>query len=140
MEFKILSDANEDIFALRTQAFVVEKNVPKNIEFDGKDNEYMHFCVYDNNSVVGCARVNQSGDVLHIGRVAVNTSLRGKGYGRKLFEFIECYAKEKQIKSLELDAIETAVGFYKKMGFITVGDFFEEAGWPHINMVKNIEI
>ena len=84
--------------------------------------------------------MNQTGDVLHIGRVAVNNSLRGKGYGRKLFEFIEGYAKEKQIKSLELGAIETAVGFYEKMGFITVGEFFEEAGWPHINMAKNIGI
>ena len=131
-------DVNEDILRLRTQAFVVEKNVPKNIEFDGKDKEYMHFCVYDNKCVVGCARVNQSGNVLHIGRVAVDTSLRGQGYGRKLFEFIECYAKEKQIKTLELGAIETAVGFYEKLGFKTVGDFFEEAGWPHINMAKNI--
>lgn len=138
MEFKILSDANEEILALRTQAFVIEKNVPKNIEFDGKDDEYMHFCVYDNGSVVGCARVNPSGEALHIGRVAVNTLLRGKGYGRKLFEFIENYAKENHYKSLELGAIETAVGFYEKMGFITVGDYFEEAGWPHVDMIKII--
>lgn len=140
MEFKILYDANSDILELRNQAFVIEKNVPKNIEFDGKDAEYMHFCLYDDNVLVGCARGNKEGSAMHVGRVTVKTNLRGKGYGKLLFENIELYAKELGLSQIELGAIETAVEFYKKIGFVTIGDYFIEAGWPHINMVKNIDL
>lgn len=138
MEFKVLNDANEEILELRNQAFVVEKNVPKNIEFDGKDAEFMHFCLYDDGSLIGCARGDVNGRFLHVGRVAVKSHLRNKGYGKQLFEHIEQYAKSIKVSAIELGAIETAVGFYEKAGFHTVGDFYSEAGWPHINMVKNI--
>ena len=93
MEFKVLNDANEEILELRNQAFVVEKNVPKNIEFDGKDAEFMHFCLYDDGSLIGCARGNVNGRFLHVGRVAVKSHLRNKGYGKQLFVHIEQYAK-----------------------------------------------
>lgn len=139
MEFKILSDSNEEILELRNQAFVVEKNVPKNIEFDGKDAEYMHFCLYDDEMLVGCARGNKEDDFLHVGRVTVKTNLRGKGYGKLLFEHIENEVKNMKLSGIKLGAIETAVDFYKKLGFSTVGDFFDEAGWPHIEMIKNID-
>lgn len=136
MEFKILTDSNEEIRELRYQAFVVEKNVPKNIEFDGKDSEYIHFCLYNDDALVGCARGNKNGDALHIGRVAVRTDLRGRGYGKQLFKEIESFAKRMGLFRLELGAIASAVDFYKKIGFFTVGDFYDEAGWPHINMIK----
>lgn len=138
MELKILNNSNEEIMELRTQTFVVEKNVPKEIEFDGKDAEYTHFCLYEGDKLIACARVNVEKECLHAGRVAVTSELRGKGYGRILFEHIEEYAKENGLKTIELGAIETAVEFYKKIGFETVGEYFMEAGWPHINMIKKI--
>jgi len=132
----VLSDANKEILDLRFQAFVVEKNVPKNIEFDGKDAQHMHFCLYDDSALIGCARGNIDSDVIHIGRVTVKNNLRGKGYGKKLFTFIEDYARRNNCVYMELGAIETAVEFYKKIGFITVGEYYMEAGWPHISMKK----
>lgn len=138
MNFKVLNNANQEILELRNQAFVIEKNVPKNIEFDGKDAEFLHFCLYDGDVLVGCARGNINDNALHIGRVTVKTSLRGNGYGKQLFNEIEIYAKKNKLVKLELGAIETAVGFYEKIGFVTIGDFYDEAGWPHINMIKNI--
>ena len=138
MEFKILYDSNDEISALRKQTFVIEKNVPEDIEFDGRDAEYMHFCLYDNDTLVACARINKSGDIIHAGRVAVKTELRGKGYGRCLFDYITEYAKSNGCVGIELGAIQTAVDFYKKIGFETLGDYYDEAGWPHIDMIKKI--
>ena len=138
MELKILSDSNNEIKMLRTQTFVVEKNVPQDIEFDGKDAQFLHFCLYDGVNLVACARVNIDGDKLRAGRVAVKTELRGKGFGKLLFKHIEDYARKNKLNAIELGAIETAVDFYKKIGFETVGDYFMEAGWPHINMIKKI--
>ncbi len=140
MELKIFNNSNNEIKKLRTQTFVVEKNVPQEIEFDGKDADYMHFCLYDGDMLIACARINAEANHLHAGRVAVKSELRGKGYGRLLFEYIEKYAKENGFKAIELGAIETAVEFYKKVGFETVGEYFTEAGWPHINMVKKIAL
>ena len=114
--------------------------MPKNIEFDGKDSEFIHFCLYDGDVLLGCARGNMEKDILHVGRVAVNSKLRGKGNGRYLFEQIRIYAQNMNMHKIELDAIETAVGFYKKLGFITIGDYFVEAGWPHIKMEKSISV
>lgn len=138
MEFKIYNDSNSEISELRKQTFVVEKNVPESIEFDGKDSEYLHFCLYDCDVLVACARVNESGENIHVGRVAVRTEVRGKGIGKKLFDYISDYAEKNNFKAIELGAIQTAVGFYEKIGFVTVGDYYEEAGWPHIDMIKRL--
>lgn len=138
MELRILDNTNDEIKKLRTQTFVVEKGVPAEIEFDGKDAQHLHFCLYDESKLVACARVSAEGSNLHAGRVAVKTELRGKGYGRLLFEHIVTYAVENGFQAIELGAIETAVEFYKKIGFATVGEYYLEAGWPHIDMIKKI--
>ena len=139
MELKIFNDTNKEIKELRTKTFVEEKNVPKEIEFDGRDADFLHFCLYDKETLVACARINAHETCVHAGRVAVQTELRGKGYGRLLFEYIENYCKESGYYAIELGAIETAVEFYKKIGFEPVGEYFMEAGCPHINMIKKFE-
>ncbi|MBQ2897583.1 MAG: GNAT family N-acetyltransferase [Clostridia bacterium] len=138
MEFRVLNDTNDEIKALRTQTFVVEKNVPEEIEFDGKDNEYIHFCLYEGNMLIACARASVTENIVHLGRVAVKTEFRGKGHGKILFEYIEEFALKNGCNQMELGAINTAVGFYEKIGFKAVGEYYIEAGWPHINMVKKI--
>ena len=47
----------------------------------------------------------------------INPELRKNGYGRILMEKLCEYAKEKGYSGVELSAVETAVGFYKKQGF-----------------------
>lgn len=138
MEYRILSDINEEIKALRTQAFIIEKNVPEEIEFDGRDKKHNHFCIYEKNELIAYARGEISGSVIHLGRVTVKNTLRGSGLGRILFGFIEEYAVQNGCKKLELGAVETAVGFYKKIGFKPFGEYYMEVGWAHINMEKEI--
>ena len=138
MEFKILDDTNEEIKTLRTQAFIIEKNVPKEIEFDGRDKEHKHFCLYENNELIACARGEILGPVMHLGRVTVKNTRRGSGLGRILFNFIEEYASENGCTKLELGAVETAIGFYEKIGFKPFGEYYMEVGWAHINMEKEI--
>ncbi|WP_243677012.1 GNAT family N-acetyltransferase [Secundilactobacillus collinoides] len=40
-------------------------------------------------------------------------------------------------QTVELNAQETAVDFYKRLGFKRVGDAFLEVGIVHYRMVKN---
>lgn len=136
MEFKLLYDTNDGIKKLRYDTFVVERGVPEEIEFDGKDSRFLHFTLWENGEVVACLRANENGKLLHMGRFAVKKELRKNGYGKNLMEELLKYAKENDYLGVELSAVETAVGFYKKQGFITIGDYYLETGVPHIYMKK----
>ena len=136
MEFKILHDTNEEIKKLRYDTFVVERGVPQDLEFDGKDSKFLHFTLWEKNTLVACLRANENGKLLHMGRFAVKKELRKNGYGKVLMEKLCEYAKEKGYLGVELSAVETAVGFYEKQGFLKIGDFYLETGVPHIYMKK----
>lgn len=137
MEFKILTDTNEEIKKLRYNTFVVERGVPEELEFDGKDNEFLHFTLWEEDKLVACLRVNENGKLLHMGRFAVEKALRKNGYGKILMEKLTEYAREKGYHGIELSAVETAVGFYEKQGFSKIGDFYLETGVPHVYMKKD---
>lgn len=136
MEFKLLYDTNDGIKKLRYDTFVVERGVPEDIEFDGKDGEFLHFTLWENDEVVACLRANENGKLLHMGRFAVKKELRKNGYGRILMQELLKYAKENGFLGVELSAVKTAVGFYEKQGFETEGDYYLETGVPHIYMKK----
>lgn len=136
MEFKILTDTNDEIKRLRYNTFVVERNVPEELEFDGRDNEFLHFTLWDGEKIIACLRANENGDLLHMGRFAVDKDLRKNGYGSVLMAKLTEYAKDKGYRGVELSAVKTAVGFYEKQGFSAIGDYYLETGVPHIYMKK----
>ncbi len=138
MEFKILNDLNNDIINIRKEAFIIGRGVPKETELDGRDGELTHFCLYDGDTLLAYLRAEQTENYLHIGRVAVKKDKRKNGLGRKLMEHLFDYAKSKQFNFIELSAVDTAVGFYEKMGFVSEGNFYLETGVPHIYMKKEI--
>ena len=140
MKFKILNNLNEDIIAIRNEAFVVGRGVPVEIELDGRDGELLHFCMYDGEKLVSYLRAEDIGNgMMHIGRVATKESERGKGHGRLLFDFVFNYAKENGFKYIEVSAVHTAVGFYEKLGFVAEGSYYLETGVNHIYMKKLIK-
>ena len=140
MEFKIFNDAADEIMALRRDVFIVEKNVPEEEEVDGKEKEHIHFGMYENECLIACLRAQDIGEgLLHIGRIAVRKDCRGKGIGRNLLEYRFTYAKENGFSAVELSAMDSAEGFYKKLGFVPEGDYYPEAGIPHIYMKKELQ-
>jgi len=136
MEYKILNDINDEIRDLRVRTFVIGRGVPEEIEIDGKDPYLLHFCSYEDDKLLAYLRAEDIGDMLHIGRVCVEENLRKQGLGRKLLDFLFQYAKEKGFSAVELSAVDTAVGFYEKLGFVAQGDYYLETGVPHIYMIK----
>lgn len=138
MEFKILTDLNDDIIAIREEAFIKGRGVPREIELDGKDSELLHFCVYDGETLLAYLRAEDIGEKLHLGRICVKKDMRKSGYGRILMDFLFKYAKENGFSAVELSAVDTAVGFYEKIGFVAEGEFYLETGVPHIYMKKNL--
>ncbi|MBV6442087.1 MAG: Acetyltransferase [Saprospiraceae bacterium] len=71
-------------------------------------------------------------------QVAVAPEWQGKGIGKKLVAASEELAKQLNFKTMTMHARETAVPFYQRLGYRTLGDRFEEVTIPHFRMEKKL--
>lgn len=118
--------------AVRYEVFVLEQNVPLDLEWDGMDAACLHAVVYDDaGQAVATGRLLPDG---HIGRMAVRKSLRGQGIGGLVLEALMREAKRRGDRCVLLNAQTHAAPFYQRYGFRREGDEFMEAGIPHIGM------
>ena len=75
-----------------------------------------------NGKLIGFALINQNhknqrGDV----RVQLIGTKQGMGYGRKLLQQIINNARNRGLKTVTLESVPEARGFYYKMGFVSIG-------------------
>lgn len=76
--------------------------------------------------------------VVKMRQVAVSARLQRRGVGAGLVKFSEEFARERGFEKMTMHARETAVPFYKKLGYAVVGGQFEEVGIPHFKMEKKL--
>lgn len=76
--------------------------------------------------------------VIKMRQVAIVPTLQSKGIGSLLVSFSEKFAKSKAYNKIELHARDTAVDFYKKLGYKIEGEEFLEVSIPHYKMVKSL--
>ena len=132
-------------FKLRTEVFVNEQNVPKELELDEKDNSEhtIHIGYFNGDELIGVARViDIDKEVIHIGRVAIDKHHRGKGIGHKLILGCEDIAKKVLNRdfNIELSAQVYVETFYKKLGYNRINNnIYIDAGIEHIDMRKTIK-
>ena len=69
-------------------------------------------------------------------QMAVESSRQGSGVGRQLLNGVEELLRAEGILRIELNARDTAVGFYEKQGYRKFGGKFMEVTLPHWKMVK----
>ena len=67
---------------------------------------------------------------------AVQEALQRKGIGRLLCGFAESFARSKDLTRIFMHARLSAASFYEGLGYLGVGDVFEEVSIPHIRMDK----
>jgi len=123
---------------VRTEVFVDEQSIPKEMEWDEADETAIH--------TLACNRLGQpiaTGRLLQhapgvgrIGRMAVSRVLRGSGLGRDILQALMQAAAERGDRELVLHAQRSAEGFYARQGFEPRGEPFTEVGIPHIEMFK----
>ncbi len=117
---------------VREQVFIHEQAVPEALEWDGRDENATHILVRDaDGQAIATARLLNDG---HIGRMAVLPDYRQQGVGSAMLCELLKVCQQHQLQA-HLDAQTQALGFYKKMGFITEGNEFMDAGIPHFRMV-----
>jgi len=128
-----------DIQLIRIQVFQVEQGVDPALEFDGLDESAEHLLAYLDNQPVGTTRIRYlDHQTAKIERLAVLSTARGQGIGKKLMEKALDVLAQKDIQKVMIHAQEYVKDLYYKLGFEEVGESFEEAGISHIKMIKNL--
>lgn len=127
---------------VRTEVFVQEQQIPLELEWDEDDATALHAVAYNRLGMpVATGRLLQHGpDVARIGRMAVTRVLRGSGLGRDILQSLLQAAAQRGDRAVLLHAQRSAEAFYLQLGFQPQGDPFEEAGIPHIEMVRALDV
>lgn len=135
--------AREDAFAVRRTVFVDEQGVDEALEYDEHDEAdaaAVHFVAYDDDEPIGAARLRfPNAGVGKVERVAVLASRRGEDVGRELMDAVHAEARDRDLDILKLHSQTRAAGFYERLGYERRGDEFEEAGIPHVKMVRQTD-
>jgi predicted GNAT family N-acyltransferase len=129
-------------YGVRHDVFVVEQDVPAGLELDAQDESADHFVLYDGARAVGAGRLvvepagfegadPASGEVGHLGRLAVRKEARGSGLGVAFVRAIEDRARERGLTVMALSAQTHAIPFYERLGYTAYGEEFDDAGLPH---------
>ena len=101
----------------------------------------IHLGSYDdvNGMLLGCLSLRIVDDhTLKMRQVAVAVAAQGKGIGRQLVIAAEAWGRQQGYDTMKLHARETAVPFYEKLNYQTLGDRFYEVNLPHFAMEKKI--
>ena len=107
-------------------------------ELEG-EKENMLIGAFEEDDLLGCCMlVEESPKAVRLRQMAVLNDLQGKGIGRALMTFAENLARDRGYRTLSMHARKHAVGFYEKMGYVAVGDEFEEVTIPHYVMEKKL--
>lgn len=132
-------DELERCFAMRHTVFCVERGVSPDIErdeWDALSPGCGHFLIRESGVDIGALRCRYAGDAAIIQRFCVLKKYRGGGRGRAALEAVEALCRAAGRKRMELDAKFEVRGFYEKCGYTKISDPFEEAGIPHVKMMK----
>lgn len=127
----------DDAQKVRIEVFVIEQNVPAELEWDEGDEVSTHAVAYDEQGQpVATGRLLPDG---HIGRMAVSQSLRGQGIGKQVLMALLEHARQDGHSELVLHAQTHAIPFYEQQGFVPEGEEFIEADMPHRLMRRRLQ-
>ena len=113
---------------------------PRGSEKDELENVSVHVMAMDGGRVVGVGRLHGNpNEESQVRFMAVDPEYEGKGIGTLILKELEKEARKRHSKCIVMDARESAVDFYKKMGYRVVGPTHTLFGEiPHFRMKKDL--
>ncbi len=123
---------------IRDEVFIKEQGVPPELEFDGSDKYAISILIYDDDKAVATGRIILIDEVYTLGRICVLKDYRNKNYGSVVINELSKKAKELGASSVHIHAQTHVLKFYEKLGFISYGKEYKEAGINHISMKKDL--
>lgn len=112
---------------------------PRGSERDDEEDQAHHAAVFADATVIAVGRLHRiSPSVGQIRYMAVGPDHFKQGLGSKILNQLEDEARVRELNQIELDARETALGFYTKHGYFVSGISPTKWGIPHRRMRKPI--
>lgn len=125
--------------ALRRAVFIAEQGISEADEMDDLDAGAIHMLATVNAAPAGTARLLIDGDIGKIGRICVLAKHRGTGLGAKIvIAALDHLRTLPGVTKAKLGAQDHAIGFYEKLGFKGYGPFYDDAGIPHRDMIRDL--
>lgn len=134
------STLGPDAQSIRTEVFVHEQRIPKELERDAADDTAVHAVAYNRLGVpVATGRyLTTHAGVVKVGRMAVSRVLRGANLGHDVLHALMDEARTQGAQEVVLHAQRSAEGFYSRLGFQCRGTPFVEAGIDHVEMFTKL--
>lgn len=133
----------EEARTIRKVVFIDEQDCPPELEWDGHDEASRHLLGRVNGTPVATARWRtvSHGEqlVAKLERFAVLRKYRGSGYGSRLVRFAIEDARRAGFNTFLVHAQAHLEDWYEALGFVSTGRHFEEAGIPHVEMIRRDE-
>jgi len=131
-----------DVLALRTAVFVVEQECayqdPDGLDLLEGTRHLIGQEVGGQGAIAAYARIlapDEQRPTACIGRVIVNSEVRGQQLGRRLMErALACCEERWPGQHVELGAQAHLAGFYRSLGFVELGEPYDEDGILHVWM------
>jgi predicted GNAT family N-acyltransferase len=123
--------------AVRMRVFCEEQGVSKEEELDGRDDQAQHLvAVGPGDQIVGTLRLLFSEDKVKVGRVAVERAWRGQAIAGRMLKVALEEAARQGAREARLASQVEVIELYRQAGFEVCSEVFEEAGIPHVWMVR----
>ena len=116
-KFELYHDRLKGIYDTKLPTKITDKDIRDYVKLP-----YMFLAMYDEDKVIGYARMILGEKYIKIGQLWVEDAYRGQGLGTKLIHRVEALAKDKQCKIVSMHAISVNVGaikLYKSLGYST---------------------
>lgn len=142
MEVRLVEHGSDDYVRTVDLRYEILRR-PLGLTFDpdqlAAEDRELHLAIFDGDEVAACLVLTplEAGDI-KMRQVAVASNRQGTGLGRQLVDQSESVAKERGFRRMVLNARESAVPFYLRLGYAIEGEPFEEVTIPHRHMVKDL--
>ena len=125
---------------IRTEVFVDEQRIPADMEWDDADTGAVHAVAFNRfGAALATGRLLEHvPGVAKIGRMAVRQTVRGSGVGHAVLDALLLAARQRGDREAVLHAQLSAAPFYGRAGFTPRGPVFDEAGIPHVEMMRGL--
>ena len=128
----ITEDEIREVFSIRKEVFVTEQGMFQGSDVDENDSNSIYLIAQSNGTIVGTVRAFPvDGNSWIGGRLAVRKNFRGSRAGFFLVQEAVKLVKSKKGRRFSANIQEKNINFFKKLGWIPVGNVFDHMGYPH---------